>query len=218
MNDFDFDVMEKKRIAASARHRVCGAKSKRCFLPSDTLTPAQLAKRNGPVETFSLSGPMGWDAFNQLPADLKGEYLTGLRDRFNPSPAQLGRMFGLPAATARRNLQRQKLLSFLNRHARMTGEQAEEWKRFIGTGPVPEDARELPELDAGTDPVWSVLAGAELRRAGPASELIPWVLQLLGTHDAQMSVVLSFPDKEDTDHDRFDQQGAEPLCGEAEQE
>lgn len=180
MNDFDFDVLEKKRIAASARHRVCGSKSKHCFLPSDRLTKAQLAKRNGPVATFNMSGPMSWDMFDQLPQDLKGEYLIGLRDRFNPSPAQLGRMFGLPAATTRRNLQRQKLLSFLNRHARMTGEQAEEWKRFIGTGPVPEDARELPELDAGTDPVWSVLAGAELRRAGPASELIPWVLQLLG--------------------------------------
>lgn len=213
MNDFDFDVMEKKRIAASARHRVCGAKSKRCFLPSDTLTPAQLAKRNGPVETFILSGPMDWDMFDQMPQDLKGEYLGGLRDRFNPSPAQLGRMFGLPAATARRNLQRQKLLGFLNRHARMTGEQAEEWERFIGTEPTLEPST----TDGQAGPILAALAGAEIRRSGPASELIPWALQLLGPYDAQMSVVLFFPEKGDTEHDRFDQQGAEPLCGEAEQ-
>ena len=218
MNDFDFDVLEKKRIAASARHRVCGSKSKHCFLPSDRLTKAQLAKRNGPVATFNMSGPMSWDMFDQLPADLKGEYLTGLRDRFNPSPAQLGRMFGLPAATARRNLQRQKLLSFLNRHARMTGEQAEEWKRFIGTGPDPIGEPALPGTDPEMNQLWAALAGAEIRRSGPASELIPWVLQLLGTYDAQMSVVLSFPEKEDTEHDEPDSQGAEPLCGEAEQE
>ena len=90
MNDFDFDVLEKKRIAASARHRVCGSKSKHCFLPSDRLTKAQLAKRNGPVATFNMSGPMSWDMFDQLPQDLKGEYLIGLRDRFNPSPRPAG--------------------------------------------------------------------------------------------------------------------------------
>lgn len=216
MNDFDFDVREKKRIAASARHRVCGSRSKHCFLPSDRLTKAQLAKRNGPVATFNMSGPMSWDMFDQLPQDLKGEYLIGLRDRFNPSPAQLGRMFGLPAATTRRNLQRQKLLEVLNRHARMTEEQSGEWERFIGIKPDPIGEPALPGIDPEMNQLWAALAGAEIRRSGPASELIPWVLQLLGTYDAQMSVVLSFPEKEDTEHDEPDSQGAEPLCEDAE--
>ena len=37
MNDFDFENMQKKRIAQGARHRVCGSKSKKCSLPSDLL-------------------------------------------------------------------------------------------------------------------------------------------------------------------------------------
>ena len=35
MNDFDYDVKEKKRIAAGARSRKCGSKSKRCTLLPD---------------------------------------------------------------------------------------------------------------------------------------------------------------------------------------
>lgn len=182
MNDFDFDVLEKKRIAASARHRVCGSKSKHCFLPSDRLTKAQLAKRNGPGATFNMSGPMSWDMFDQLPQDLKGEYLIGLRDRFNPSPAQLGRMFGLPAATTRRNLQRQKLLEVLNRHARMTEEQYGEWERFIGIEPDPIGEPAVGCTGRGGNPPLRTGLGAYsvgpsvagyLRRADVRGSLLP---------------------------------------------
>ena len=46
MNDFDFDVMTKKRIARGAAARKCGSKSRRCTLPSDYLTDAQKKARN----------------------------------------------------------------------------------------------------------------------------------------------------------------------------
>ena len=71
MNDFDYDVLQKKRTAAGARHMKRGSRSKRCSLPSDNLTPAQLKRRNGPVSTYKLDAPMRWDDFKAMPVDLR---------------------------------------------------------------------------------------------------------------------------------------------------
>ena len=60
MNDFDYDALQKKRIASGAFHMKRGSRSKRCSLPSDNLTPAQLKRRNGPVSTYKLDQPMSW--------------------------------------------------------------------------------------------------------------------------------------------------------------
>lgn len=35
MNDFDYDVYQKKKAVSGARHRVNGSKSKKCTLLSD---------------------------------------------------------------------------------------------------------------------------------------------------------------------------------------
>lgn len=70
MTDFDYDVLQKKRLAASARHRVCGSKSKKCTLPSDHLTPAQIKARSGPCMKYQLNQPMDYDTFKSMPADL----------------------------------------------------------------------------------------------------------------------------------------------------
>ena len=75
LNDFDYDVMQKKRIASNARRRVCGSKSKFCGLPSDHMTHAQWKKHNGEVKTVNLNQPMSWQAFKDVPNDLQKEYI-----------------------------------------------------------------------------------------------------------------------------------------------
>ena len=52
MHDFDYDAMQKKRIARGASHMKRGSKSKKCTLPSDYLTAAQKRRLNGPVSTY----------------------------------------------------------------------------------------------------------------------------------------------------------------------
>ena len=69
MNDFDYEVKQKKDIARSAAHRVCGSKSTKCDLPSDHLTAAQKRALSGPVESYNLSGPMSWAEFKRMPED-----------------------------------------------------------------------------------------------------------------------------------------------------
>ena len=82
MNDFDFDALQKKRIAGNARHMKNGSKSRRCSLPSDHMTHAQWKRRNGPVYTVSLNQPMSWDAFKCLTPDLQQAYIDAVQNRF----------------------------------------------------------------------------------------------------------------------------------------
>ena len=90
MHDFDYDVMQKKRIAASARHKVNGSKSRFVGLPSDGMTPAQLKKLNGPCETYNLSEPIRYEVFKEMPKDLQQQYLDGLSSRFSVGMSQIG--------------------------------------------------------------------------------------------------------------------------------
>ena len=93
MNDFDYDALQKKRIAAGARHMKRGSRSKRCSLPSANLTPAQLKRRNGPVSTYKLDEPMRWDDFKAMPVDLQKQYLTNLVETYGATNEMLGDMF-----------------------------------------------------------------------------------------------------------------------------
>ena len=93
MNDFDYDALQKKRIAAGARHMRRGSRSKRCSLPSDNLTPAQLKRRNRPVSTYKLDAPMRWDDFKEMPVDLQKQYLAYLVETYGATNEMLGDMF-----------------------------------------------------------------------------------------------------------------------------
>lgn len=101
MNDFDYDVKEKKRIAAGARARKCGSKSKRCTLPSDYLTAKQKKGLNGKMKTYNLSGPMSYAEFRNMPKDLQKEYLSKLYLDWCISLTMIAKMFGCSPETVR---------------------------------------------------------------------------------------------------------------------
>ena len=106
MNDFDYEAMQKKRIAAGAYHKKNGSKSKKCTLPSDHLTDAQKRKLNGPLYTVNLNQPMSWEDFKGLTDTLKREYLEGLMANYRASMKMLGRMFGVQSVTVSREMKR----------------------------------------------------------------------------------------------------------------
>lgn len=80
MNDFDYDVAQKKRIARGAYHKKGGSRSKKCTLPGDYLTPAEKKKLSTTLVDVNLKKPMSYEQFKALPTDVKREYLTFLRD------------------------------------------------------------------------------------------------------------------------------------------
>ena len=93
MNDFDYDAMQKKRIARGASHMKRG--SKKCTLPSDYLTAAQKRRLNGPVSTYKLDEPMNWESFKAMPEDLQKKYILNLQETYQANNNMLGKMFGV---------------------------------------------------------------------------------------------------------------------------
>ena len=57
MNDFDYDIVQKKRVARGAFAHV-NRKRGKCRLPSDYLTAAQKKEMNGAVKTYNITRPM----------------------------------------------------------------------------------------------------------------------------------------------------------------
>lgn len=157
MNDFDFEVMQKKKLSAGARHRVCGSKSKRCGLPSDHLTPAQLKAKSGPVDRYDLNRPMSWERFKGMPDDLKVEYLNGICERFRVSVQAISEdMFGMSCATLRFHLKERGLKVTSGRKGgRWTSERLDKWMRWLnGEKPAPaeqENATQEIEPAEGKD-------------------------------------------------------------------
>ena len=95
MHDFDYDAMQKKRIARGASHMKRGSKSKKCTLPSDYLTDAQKRRLNGPVSTYKLDEPMSWESFKAMPEDLQKKYILNLQETYQANNDMLGKMFGV---------------------------------------------------------------------------------------------------------------------------
>lgn len=132
MSDFEYDCLQKKRIANQAKYRKRGSKSKKCNLPSDRLTNKQWKDKCGLVITYSLNKPMIWDDFKQMPAYVQAEYITNLQKKFGVTAVDLGSMFGVRALTVRKHADANNLgIEFPRGHA-MNATRKAEWAKFLG--------------------------------------------------------------------------------------
>lgn len=141
MHDFDFDIMEKKRIAQGARARKCGSKSRKCTLPSDYLTAAQKKGLNGKVSTYNLSAPMTYSKFRVMPDDLQKEYLLKLRNEMGASLTAIGEMMQCSYETVRQALIRHGLSTKL---LRMSFESKLRWDAWLKGEQLNNDQTEVP--------------------------------------------------------------------------
>ena len=103
MNDFDYDVMIKKRVANSARNRKRGSKSKKCPMSTDHMTRKQWLERCGETVTYNLSKPMEWQDFCNLPIHIQKEYLLNLIKLYSTTASDLAISVRGSAAGARRS-------------------------------------------------------------------------------------------------------------------
>lgn len=95
MHDFDYDVMQKKRIASGAAHRKRGAKSKKCTLPHDNLTKKELRALSGEVKTYNIHQRLTWAQFKELPDDLAAEHIKYLVDTFGANIGAIAAALGV---------------------------------------------------------------------------------------------------------------------------
>ena len=141
MHDFDFDIMEKKRIAQGARARKCGSRSRKCTLPSDYLTAAQKKGLNGKVSTYNLSGPMTYSKFRVMPDDLQKEYLLKLRNEMGATLTAMGKMMQCSPETVRQALMRHGIPTNIKR---MSFESKLRWDAWLKGEQLNNDRAEAP--------------------------------------------------------------------------
>ena len=97
MNDFDYDCMQKKRIAMGAFAHI-NRKRGGCSLPSDTLTEKQRKEKNGEVKSYNITRPMPWHEFKKMPEDLKREFFRNMQS-FGGTAKWLAKEMGASAQT-----------------------------------------------------------------------------------------------------------------------
>ena len=132
MNDFDYDVMQKKRIARGVYHRKGTTNRKGCRLPHENLTKKELNAMNGEVITVNMLEKLNWKEFNALPKDLQTEYLQHTMDRFGVGLNTISvDLFGLSNSYLSVWAKRNGIELKLRTGGRLSKAAMESWKRWI---------------------------------------------------------------------------------------
>ena len=193
MNDFDYDVREKKRIAAGARARKCGSKSKRCTLPSDYLTAKQRKGLNGKMSTYNLSAPMNWTQFREMPEDLQKEYLSKLYADWGVSSTELAKMFGCSSETVRHTC-KSFAIKVKTRGGRMNNAQMQHWQDWLKSNGVSTGIEEEGSNQNSACLVDSAhIVSGTIRLQGTSSTLLDTISLVLGTlKNRKLTVEINF--------------------------
>lgn len=123
MNDFNYDCMQKKRIARGAFAHI-NRKRGGCSLPSDTLTEKQRKEKNGEVKSYNVTRPMPWSEFKAMPEDLKREFFRNMQS-FGGTAKWLAEEMSASDKTIRAYAER------VGAPFRRGGRNAEMWQRKI---------------------------------------------------------------------------------------
>ena len=188
MNDFDYDALQKKRIAASAKHRVCGSKSRKCSLPHDNLTPAQMKAMSGDPATYALNMPMDYGTFKSMPADLQQRYLDSLHDRFGVGLCHISTdLFTLSNPALHMYAKRVGLKGFGGVRRPLTDEEREVWLRWIQQDAekpaavceeIAEEIEEIEEIAEEQDPLQVAEMSATFTGKFDPERFIKWMAML----------------------------------------
>lgn len=147
MKDFDFDVMQKKSLVASARKRVNGSKSKKCTLPYEYLTPAQRRELNGKMESMNVNKPITWAELAALPPSMAKEYCETLHRVHKATIRGAARMLGIAHMSYRAFLER--IGADIPRpHGHPRKQDVETYERFCGNALDEEAAANEPPAPA----------------------------------------------------------------------
>lgn len=156
MNDFDYDCLERKRLARQAKYRKCGSKSRKCTMSTDNMTHKQWKERCGAVVSIKIGQLVSWDDFKEMSKETQEEYLKDLMSKYGANATSLAAMFGIRPLTVRRYIAAKGLnICFPVGHS-MNLEQRAAWEAFLAKeGSAPQDLpeqlpAESPSADMGT--------------------------------------------------------------------
>ena len=204
MNEFYEEVKQKKSLAASARHKVSGARSRKCTLPSDHLTAAQKRGLNGPVHTYAVNRPTTWAQFKEMPADLQQAHLDYVQNRFSVGLGTIARLVWGVSDSCAYSYAAKQGLSYQNFRGCHNAEGFAGLKSWSGLYDELEEAAGEPEeaeapaaeepTEAAAEPVLArmLCSGTVLRMSGTPEELTRAIAEALAGRDAELEVSFCF--------------------------
>lgn len=196
------DQKERKRTAAGAKAKKGGSRSKRCPMPSDTLTKAQREKLNGPVEQISLNKPLTYAELKELRPTLRFLYLDHLVNYHKARRVDLQKMLGCSNRTLELLIKALPgRLVFKSRRR----SPAPEWLAFLANAQPAQEATQAPEAEtqapapaemenapqAATKPTPALLAGSITVRA-TASGMLATLLRLIDDPEQEYTFTVNF--------------------------
>lgn len=155
MNDFEYDCLQKKRIARNAHNHI-NARRGKCKLPHEYLSAKERKALNGEVKTYNLKGPMSYQTFTGMPQDLQDQYVTFLRTEMQATNDMIGEMWGYKASWVSRLLQCYSTHPATGRHLGKADRDARDarWAEFLvkTDKPVEEPEKPAEELMKNVEP------------------------------------------------------------------
>lgn len=143
MNDVEFilkeDIKAKKQAGRGYRYKKNGSKSKKCRLPSDSLSKKEIEKMNGECKVYNINKPMTYKEFCAMPADIQIMYLENLRDKYGASLLDIANMMGCKytTLTGHKRITLDEKPAFISYNSSRLD--IESWNRFIN-GEKAEDS------------------------------------------------------------------------------
>lgn len=147
MTEFDYEVLQRKRLAGQARYKKNGSKSKKCPLTTDNMTRKQWIERCGDVMSFQIGKPMKWVEFCSLPKDLKEEYINNLIEKYSINAKILSAMFGVAPVTIYRMVDKEMLNVEFAKGRRMSEEQKIAFDMFLGGNSVSKETANNEQVE-----------------------------------------------------------------------
>lgn len=151
MTDFEFECMERKRLARQAQYRKRGSKSKKCPMSTDHMTYKQWKERCGAVVTVNIGKPISWDSFKGLSKQTQEEYVKDLMNTYGANATSLATMFNIQPLAVRRYIATRGLDITFQVGRSMNSEQRESWDKFLQGGlgsDASEDQEQAPPTTA----------------------------------------------------------------------
>lgn len=135
---------ERKNLSRSARHRVSGAKSRKCTLPSDALTAAQRRRLNSEVKTYTLNEQHTLKELRTWPVEYQREYISKILRDMNPLTKELAELLGASSAHTSYYLGTLGLSNAARKRTK-TPEQQRAWDALMGNTEEPVIVEEPPQ-------------------------------------------------------------------------
>ena len=185
MNDFEFDCLQKKRLAQQAKYRKRGSKSKKCPMSTDHMTKKQWIERCGKIVTIKMDSPVSWASFKELSKQTQEEYLKNLMEKYHINASSLAEMFHITPITVRRHIATQGVaVSFPVGHS-MNAEDRRAWELFLSGDAVEQSENEVSaENEETCDEEPMSMCSFSLRFSGKidVSMISNSLIRILGDH------------------------------------